>query len=87
MPAQTTAAGVTPVDAIVGPLFDTCLHEFAHALFELLRVPILGREDDAADEVPGYIMLQHGKDEARRLIGASPTRIRPRWRQQLHRPR
>ena len=32
MPAETTAAGVTPIDAIVGPLFDTGLHEFAHAL-------------------------------------------------------
>ena len=31
MPAETTVAGVTSVDAVVGPLFDTCLHEFAHA--------------------------------------------------------
>ncbi len=66
MPAQTTAAGVTPADAIVGPLFDT---EFAHALFELLRVPVLGREEDAADQVSAYIMLHLGKAEARRLIG------------------
>src|SRR2546422_9863480 len=69
MPAQTTGAGVTPADAIVGPLFDTCLHEFAHALFELLRVPVLGREEDAADQVSAYIMLHLGKAEARRLIG------------------
>ena len=69
MPAETTAAGVTPIDAIVGPLFDTCLHEFAHALFEMLRLPVLGREEDAADQVSAYIMLQFGKVEARRLIG------------------
>jgi hypothetical protein len=31
MPAETTAAGVAPIDALVGPLFDTSLHEFAHA--------------------------------------------------------
>jgi hypothetical protein len=31
MPAETTAAGVTPIDAIVGPLVDTGLHEFGHA--------------------------------------------------------
>src|SRR5262245_45293800 len=42
MPAATTAAGVTPYDAVVGPLIDTCLHEFAHALFEMLEVPVLG---------------------------------------------
>ena len=69
MPAETTAAGVTPTDAIVGPLFDTSLHEFAHALFEMLRLPVLGREEDAADQVSAYIMLQFGKVEARRLIG------------------
>jgi Putative metallopeptidase len=54
MPAETTAAGVTPIDAIVGPLFDTSLHEFAHALFEMLRLPVLGREEDAADQVSAY---------------------------------
>jgi hypothetical protein len=69
IPAETTAAGVAPIDALVGPLFDTCLHEFAHALFEMLRLPVLGREEDAADQVSAYIMLQLGKVEVRRLIG------------------
>jgi len=53
----------------VGPLVDTGLHEFGHALFEMLRLPVLGREEDAADQVSAYIMLQLGKVEARRLIG------------------
>jgi Putative metallopeptidase len=69
MPAETTAAGVAPVDALVGPLFDTCLHEFAHTIFDMLRVPVLGREEAAADQVSAYIMLHLGKAEARRLIG------------------
>ena len=69
MPAETTAAGVAPIDALVGPLFDTSLHEFAHALFEMLRLPVLGREEDAADQVSAYLMLQLGKVEVRRLIG------------------
>ena len=71
MPAETTADGVAPVDALVGPLFDTCLHEFAHAIFDMLRVPVLGREEDAADQVSAYIMLHLGKAEARRLIGGA----------------
>src|SRR5262249_24602355 len=66
MPTQTTSAGVTPEDAVVGPLFDTCLHEFGHALFDMLRLPVLGREEDAADQVSAYIQLQLGEDEARR---------------------
>jgi Putative metallopeptidase len=68
-PAKTTAGGVAPIDAVGGPLFDTCLHEFGHALFDMLRVPVFGREEDAADQVSGYIMLHLGKVEARRLIG------------------
>jgi hypothetical protein len=72
MPTETTADGVTPIDALAGPLSDTCLHEFAHALFDMLQVPVLGREEDAADQVSAYIMLNLGKAEARRLIaGAS----------------
>ena len=68
MPAKTTAAGIEPIDTLVGPFFDTVLHEFAHALFDYLDVPVLGREEDAADQVSAYIYLQTGKAEARRLI-------------------
>jgi hypothetical protein len=69
MPAKTTPAGVAPFDTVVGPFFDTCLHEFSHALFDMLELPVLGREEDAADQVGAYIYLQLGKKaEARRLI-------------------
>jgi len=69
MPAETTAAGVKPIDAVAGPLFDTGLHEFGHALFDMLRVPVFGREEDAADQVSAYLMLHLGTVEVRRLIG------------------
>jgi len=68
MPADTTAAGIEPIDTVVGPFLDTILHEFAHALFDYLAIPVLGREEDAADQVSAYIYLQLGTDEARRLI-------------------
>jgi hypothetical protein len=68
MPAKTTPAGIEPIDTLVGPFVDTVLHEFAHALFDYLDIPILGREEDAADQVSAYIYLNFGKDEARRLI-------------------
>ena len=68
MPAKTTPAGIEPVDTLVGPFVDTVLHEFAHALFDFLDIPVLGREEDAADQVAAYIYLQLGKAEARRLI-------------------
>jgi hypothetical protein len=67
-PKATTDAGVTPIDAVLGPLYDVILHETAHALFDLLKVPVLGREEDAADQISAYLMLQFGEAEARRLI-------------------
>jgi hypothetical protein len=67
-PTEVTPAGVTPVDALVAPVFDTTLHEFGHAIFEILSVPVFGREEDAADQVAAYIVLQLGKDQARRQI-------------------
>lgn len=68
MPEETTPAGVAPVDALVGPFVDTVLHEFAHALFDYFDIPVLGREEDAADQVAAYTYLQLSKEEARRLI-------------------
>ena len=44
------------------------LHESGHAVFDILKVPVLGREEDAADSFSAYIMLQLGKEEARRII-------------------
>ena len=44
------------------------LHETGHAVFDQLKVPVLGREEDAADLFSAYIMLQLGKEDARRLI-------------------
>jgi hypothetical protein len=68
MPAKTTPLGIEPMDTVIGPLCDTALHEFAHALFDMLNLPVLGREEDAADQVAVYINLQFGKGLARRLI-------------------
>lgn len=71
VPAETTPEGVAPVDALVGPLVDVFFHEFGHVLFYLLQVPILGREEDAADQFSAYLMLNFGYDEAKRLIAGA----------------
>jgi Putative metallopeptidase len=71
VPEETTEDCVTEVDALAAPLLDTILHEVAHAMFDMLRVPVLGREEEAADQVAAYIMLRLGKAEARRLIAGA----------------
>lgn len=68
MPPHTTEAGVAPNDAIAGQFFYVLSHEMGHAMFDLLDVPVFGRSEDAADQFATYIMLQFGKDQARRLI-------------------
>ena len=71
MPQEKPPSGIAPIDTVIGPLFEVSLHEFAHAMFEMLKLPVLGREEDAADQVAAYILLQFGESEARRLIGGT----------------
>ena len=64
-PPTTTPEGVTPEGALRGPLLEVFLHEIGHALFDQLRVPILGREEDAADQFAAVMMLHQGPRAAR----------------------
>jgi Putative metallopeptidase len=68
MADRTTPAGVAPIDTLIGPLLDVFLHEAGHAVFSILRIPVFGREEDAADQFSTYIMLRFDKEESRRLI-------------------
>jgi len=60
--------GITRQDTIIGPIADVFLHEAGHAIFDYLRVPLFGREEDAADQFSSYIMLQYDKERSRKLI-------------------
>jgi len=62
------AEGLTPQNYIAGPFLEVVLHELAHAVFDLKKVPVLGREEDAADQLAAYMLLQLGEQEARRTI-------------------
>lgn len=61
-------ANISREDAFMGPLVDTFLHESGHAMFDLLKVPLLGREEDAADQVAAYLVLQLPKEMKKKLI-------------------
>ena len=61
----------TPVskDQLQAGLFAaTLLHETGHAVFDLLDVPVFGREEDAADQMAAFIALQFGNANARTVI-------------------
>ena len=61
--AEPVAPGLSPTDSVVGPTLEVFLHEMAHAVFELFRLPVLGREEDAADQIAAYMLLN--------LVGAA----------------
>jgi hypothetical protein len=57
MPRETTPSGIRPIDTVIGPLFEVSLHEFAHALFDMLELRVFGRKEDTADQVAAYTLL------------------------------
>ena len=67
-PKQTTPEGITRRDAIIGRVVGTLLHEGGHAVSSLLRIPVLAREEDTADQIAAFVMLQFGTDVAKTMI-------------------
>jgi len=70
-PMETTPDGITREDAMVGQCLFVVSHELAHALFEIFSIPVFGREEDAADQMAAYFMLNLGPQRARALIGGA----------------
>jgi hypothetical protein len=62
---------LTEDQAVVGPFLYIVLHETAHALFHILAVPVLGQEEDAADQVAVLIATRLGGDFAERMLRAA----------------
>src|SRR3712207_4067959 len=60
-------------------------------MFDLLKIPLLGREEDAADQLAAYYILQLPKERQRRLIlGAAyayASELRVRSARDLTRPK
>ncbi len=60
--------GVPPKRVIMGALTAIVLHEVGHALFDNLQVPVLGREEDAADQLAAFLALQFDKEVATTVV-------------------
>jgi hypothetical protein len=68
LPKETTAEGIEPQDAMVGQFLFAVLHEAGHAMYDIFNVPVLGHQEDAADQFATWIMLQFGGERAHRVI-------------------
>ena len=58
-------------EVVVGALVGVLLHELGHAVFDMNEVPVIGREEDAADAIAAFIALQFSKDVARTVVRGS----------------
>jgi hypothetical protein len=68
MPKEPTAEGITPREAFTGQLLFAISHEFGHAAFDIYNLPVLGRQEDAADQFATHFLLNFGGELAKRLI-------------------
>ncbi len=59
---------VSAEGAVAGQIADVFIHEGAHALFEFFRTPLMGREEDAADQFAAYVMLNLYGERAPAMI-------------------
>jgi hypothetical protein len=70
---EQVAAGIKDNDrlkqtVLVGTFTQAVLHELAWGVFDVLQVPVWGREDDAADRLAAFVTLQFSQDIARTAI-------------------
>jgi hypothetical protein len=85
-PTERTAEGVSRANAITGAVVHVLMHELGHATFDILDAPIFGREEDAADQMSAFIVVQFGKEVARWLVtgGIHNYRLNMGDRQYVH---
>jgi putative metallopeptidase DUF4344 len=67
-PAGVTEEGFEPAQVFLGAMVGLMLHETGHAFVDLLKVPVFGREEDAADQIAEFIALQFDQDLADTVI-------------------
>ena len=77
LPNETAAEGTTRNDELIGQLSLVLLHEAGHAIYDIFEVPILGSQEDAADQFASYVMLQFGGERAYRLIRGAAYSFKP----------
>jgi hypothetical protein len=71
LPTMATEDGLTPTDALVGQALFAVAHEFGHLAFDVYKIPVLGREEDAADNFATFLMLHFRPDGRRLIMGAA----------------
>jgi hypothetical protein len=61
-------ASATPAQMAVAAFVQVLLHETAHALIDVYKLPVWGRKNDAADRLAALMMLQFGPQIALKVV-------------------
>ena len=56
--ADEETTEINPAIAAMHAFLHTLLHEFAHALIDIYQLPVVGREEDAADGLASLLLMQ-----------------------------
>ncbi len=57
--ANYAASGVSADDATMDSLLHTLFHELAHALIDQYQLPVIGKEEDAADALATVLLIRY----------------------------
>jgi len=68
---KPNVSGVTRGEAVVGTFVGVVMHELGHAVNDIQEIPVLGKEEDAADQFSSFLMVQFGPQVARTAIKGS----------------
>ena len=69
--SQSGLEGEELKEAVFNNTFATLFHEFGHAMIDIQNIPITGREEDVADQISTYILLNSYEDQAGAVLDAS----------------
>ncbi|MDX5566020.1 DUF4344 domain-containing metallopeptidase [Streptomyces sp. ID05-04B] len=60
-------------DVLSAVMLETLFHESAHAVLDVLDLPLSAREEDRADQFAALMLLREGAEGERRLLSAART--------------
>ena len=66
-----TERGVSRDDAMVGAFVQAVLHDMADVMYDQQKIPVWGRQEDAADKLAGFLMLQFDTKTARKFLNGA----------------
>lgn len=68
---QAPPNGLSKEDVILGSVLEVALHEMAHGIFDILQIPVLGGEEQAADQFAAFALSQLEKQAALRMLAGA----------------